>query len=300
MSVLSRIWYRGSLTAGLIVAGTAGFAVLPAEAAVTTVTADIPGIDDGQSSRIPFEQMRARISEIEGDIQNFENRISTSESSITEPQLPGQDTAAEIPSLDSAQDTAATGLDPSQSTGIPVVDQFLSAATQTQTQAQTQPQSTAAATGVGTAQGVIATALSKVGEGEAADGTTVYGKWYEKYTGQQGQGFASAAWCDMFLAWVATQHGLQDQMGIFAYTPSHAAWFKKNDRFSRTPHPGDIVFFDWGGSKNIAAIDHVGMVTAVNADGTVTTVEGNTSDKVMTRKRSMGTIVGFGHPAYAG
>ncbi|GIH97230.1 CHAP domain-containing protein [Planobispora siamensis] len=295
MSVLSRTWYRGSLTTGLIVAGTFGFAALPAEAAVT---ADIPGIDNGQSSQIPFEQMRARIAEIEGDIQSFENRISTSESSITEPELPGQDTAAEIPSPGSAQDTGTAGLNPSQGTGIPAVDQFLSAATQTQTQPQTQVQGTA--TGVGTVQGVIATALSKVGEGEAADGTTVYGKWYEKYTGQQGQGFASAPWCDMFLAWVAVQHGLQDQMGIFAYTPSHAAWFEKNNRFSRTPHPGDIVFFDWGGSKSISAIDHVGMVTAVNADGTVTTVEGNTSDKVMTRKRSMGTIVGFGHPAYAG
>lgn len=148
----------------------------------------------------------------------------------------------------------------------------------------------------GTAQGVVATALSRVGEGEAGDGTSFFGKWYGGYTRQAG--FAGAPWCDMFLTWAAAQHGVQKATGVFAYTPAHAAWFDKQGRFDRKPRVGDYVFFDWNGGRAISGIDHVGMVTAVNPDGTVSTVEGNISDKVVTRKRTMNTIVGFGHPAY--
>ncbi|WP_236051998.1 CHAP domain-containing protein [Nonomuraea cypriaca] len=38
-----------------------------------------------------------------------------------------------------------------------------------------------------------------------------------------------------------------------------------------------MVFFDWSGSKNIPAIDRVGVVESVHKDGTVVTIEGNTA-----------------------
>ncbi|MEV4018811.1 CHAP domain-containing protein [Nonomuraea angiospora] len=59
------------------------------------------------------------------------------------------------------------------------------------------------------------------------------------------------------------------------------------------------MFFDWAGSKNILAIDHVGIVEAVRSNGTVVTIEGNTADQVKRRERSMSVIAGFGYPAYS-
>ena len=41
------------------------------------------------------------------------------------------------------------------------------------------------------------------------------------------------------------------------------------------PKPGDIVFFDFPGGSEIA--DHVGIVVKDNLDGTVVTVEGNST-----------------------
>ncbi|WP_067473388.1 CHAP domain-containing protein [Actinomadura hibisca] len=156
----------------------------------------------------------------------------------------------------------------------------------------------AAAAGGTAAQRMIATAKSQLGQGEAADGTSSYGRWYDGYTRQKG--FAGAAWCDMFLGWASATIGQTAATGVFAYTPSHASWFAKKGRFDRTPRPGDFVFYDWGGSRSINAIDHIGLVTAVNPDGSITTVEGNVSNKVVTRKRTLGNVVGFGHPAYTG
>ena len=62
---------------------------------------------------------------------------------------------------------------------------------------------------------------------------------------------------------------------------------------------GAIVFFDWGGSHDIAAIDHVGIVESVRGNGSVVTIEGNTDDAVIRRVRAFG-IVGYGYPAYTG
>ncbi|WP_051713487.1 CHAP domain-containing protein, partial [Spirillospora albida] len=140
------------------------------------------------------------------------------------------------------------------------------------------------------AQRMVAIAKSQVGIGERK-GASKYGTWY-------GRSFGKAPWCDMFVSWVARQAGVSGKVGRFAYTPAHAQWFKSKGRFDRKPRVGDLVFFDWKGSRHISRIDHVGLVTKVNRNGTVTTVEGNVSDKVMVRTRTMGTIVGFGHPKY--
>lgn len=90
----------------------------------------------------------------------------------------------------------------------------------------------------------------------------------------------------------------------FAYTPSGAAWFNRQGRWkTRDPQRGDVVFFDFPGD-GVNRISHVGIVTAVNADGSVNTIEGNTDErggrtggKVMRKTRSVG-IVGYGVPAY--
>jgi hypothetical protein len=303
LSALSRVFYRGTLSAGLAFASVAGFAALPAEAAVT---AAFPGADD-QPVGAPFAEMQSRIAEIESRIETLQRRTPQEPPADTglrpgdsagtgagdgELRLPGQDRLNEVQAQLEGGGLQLPELQlggaPAQAGGLQLPD-----GSSQGVQAQAAP----LASGAKMRQ-MIATALGKVGEGEAADGTSFYGKWYDKHTKQKG--FAAAPWCDMFLAWLAVQYGEEKAMGIYAYTPWHAKWFDEQGRFDRKPQAGDLVFFDWAGSRNISAIDHVGLVTGVNPDGTVSTVEGNISDKVVTRNRTMDTIVGFGHPAYGG
>ncbi|WP_449065498.1 CHAP domain-containing protein [Planomonospora algeriensis] len=305
MSALSRVFYRGTLSAGLAFTAVTGLTALPAEAAVTA--AALPVADD-QPAGAPFAEMRSRIAEIESRIETMRRRA---------PQEPPAETGLQAPDpagagarggelrlpgqtrLDEVQAQLESGLQPPA--GLRSGDvQAQSGELRLPEAARSQAVQGQAVGGAAAARvrQVVTTALSKVGEGERKDGTTFYGAWYDDYTDQKG--FAGAAWCDMFLSWVAVQHGLEKQMGVFAYTPWHAGWFEKQGRFDRKPQVGDLVFFDWAGSENISAIDHIGLVTGVNPDGSVSTVEGNISDRVVTRTRTMDTIVGFGHPAYGG
>ncbi|MFG1997864.1 CHAP domain-containing protein [Spirillospora sp. NPDC048911] len=144
---------------------------------------------------------------------------------------------------------------------------------------------------------LLRVARGQLGYRERGDGWTKFGAWYAER--HHDGGFARAAWCDMFVGWCAAQAGALKEVGDFAYTPSHAGWFKANGRFDRTPKVGAIVFFDWGGSHSIGAIDHVGIVEAVRGGGEVVTIEGNTSNAVMRRVRR-GGIAGYGHPVLTG
>jgi peptidoglycan hydrolase-like protein with peptidoglycan-binding domain len=89
--------------------------------------------------------------------------------------------------------------------------------------------------------------------------------------------------------------------GKFAYTVAHARAFQSRGRWHYGLggiRPGDIVFFDWSGTRSIGAIDHVGVVEAVHSNGTVTTIEGNTSDLCQRRRRNSFGVVGYGRPGY--
>ncbi|MFC0041032.1 CHAP domain-containing protein [Actinomadura rayongensis] len=149
--------------------------------------------------------------------------------------------------------------------------------------------------------GMLTAARSQLGYREKGDGYTKFGDWYAE-TLHAGSGFVRASWCDMFITWCAAQSGntaaVTGGKG-FAYTPFHASWFVKAGRWGTKPKVGAIVFYDWGGSRKVSAIDHVGIVEAVHSDGSVTTIEGNTANAVMRRRRAAG-IVGYGYPAYPG
>jgi hypothetical protein len=84
-------------------------------------------------------------------------------------------------------------------------------------------------------------------------------------------------WCGSFVMWCAAQ--VKYKMPNVVWTPGGVAAFQGIGAWSNaataSPKPGDIVFFDFveGG----AAVEHVGIVLKDNLDGTVTTIEGNTS-----------------------
>ncbi|GLZ03468.1 hypothetical protein Acsp03_09350 [Actinomadura sp. NBRC 104412] len=160
-----------------------------------------------------------------------------------------------------------------------------------------------------TAADAIELAKEQVGIEEDSQGRTKFQEWYVKTKraretarrdgGRDPEVYANAAWCSMFISWVGDKLGLSDQIGMDAWTIEHAKWFKKRNRWGTKPRPGAIVFFAWSGSKNLYAIQHVGMVIKDKGHGTIETVEGNTSNAVRVRQRSTSTVVGYGYPDYA-
>jgi murein DD-endopeptidase MepM/ murein hydrolase activator NlpD len=125
-------------------------------------------------------------------------------------------------------------------------------------------------------------------------------RWYAQ---RNGSWFADAAWCNMFITYCAFHSGNYPAVNHgkdYAYTVYHAQRFVEAGEWHTDTagiRRGDIVFFDWNGSNNISAIDHIGIVTkVVGAD--IHTVEGNTSDSCARRVRRADTIVGYGRPKY--
>ncbi|MFI7150810.1 CHAP domain-containing protein [Nonomuraea sp. NPDC050022] len=136
---------------------------------------------------------------------------------------------------------------------------------------------------------------SQLGYSEKADEYTKFGHWYGKNV-EFDADYTSAPWCDMYLSWAAHKLGYQDWIGQFAWTVQHAEWFKEQGAWGHKPKPGALVFYDWSGSNDIDAIDHVGLVTKVEGDK-IFTIEGNIDGGVAKRKeRDTSKVVGYGYP----
>ena len=114
----------------------------------------------------------------------------------------------------------------------------------------------------------LAVAKAEVGTVEEGNNHTKYGK-FTKHDGQP--------WCGSFVMWCANE--VKQKMPNVVWTPGGVAAFQGAGAWANAdtakPKPGDIVFFDFveGG----APVEHVGIVVKDNLDGTVTTIEGNTS-----------------------
>jgi hypothetical protein len=121
---------------------------------------------------------------------------------------------------------------------------------------------------MGLKEDFLAKAQSQVGIVEGPkDNETIYGK-FTKHDFQP--------WCGSFVMWCAAQVGYKF-MPNCVYTPAGAEGFKGKGAWANhetaKPLPADIVFFSFDGK----GIEHVGIVVKDNGDGTVTTIEGNTS-----------------------
>jgi hypothetical protein len=145
-------------------------------------------------------------------------------------------------------------------------------------------------------------AASQVGTVEGPrNNETVYGEF---------TGYNFQPWCGSFIMYGFDQIGLKGEPSS-VYTPSGASAYKTAGRWierNGPAQPGDIVYFDWGGSTMPSLVDHVGIVSAVNSDGSLVTIEGNTSPTdagsqsngggVYRRRRPRSVIAGFGRPNY--
>lgn len=122
---------------------------------------------------------------------------------------------------------------------------------------------------MGQREDFVAKALGEVGVVEGPkDNQTKYGHFTK---------FDFLPWCGSFCMWVAHETGVIIPNTVSTVAGSSA--FKKNghwqDALGAKPEPGDLVYFDF--VKGGAAVEHVGIVLKDNGDGTVTTIEGNTS-----------------------
>jgi hypothetical protein len=147
---------------------------------------------------------------------------------------------------------------------------------------------------MGSVAGMLSQARKLLGTTEHPPGSNhnLVTQWY---------GF-NGPWCDMAVSYEAAHSdNLAAVCGKNANTVAHARAFQAKKRWHfglGGARPGDIVFFDWSGTRSIGNIDHVGVIEAVHSNGTITTLEGNTSDRFLRRVRNASCVVGYGRPAY--
>lgn len=121
-------------------------------------------------------------------------------------------------------------------------------------------------------------------------------------------GMNGVAWCAEFVWWCFQQAGAGALIPKTAYTPALADWFRGRGQWGTVPRVGAVVLYDFP-NDGVNRISHTGIVEAVNADGSIVAIEGNTSSGtagsqrdgggVYRRTRKTG-IVGYGYPAYDG
>ena len=147
-------------------------------------------------------------------------------------------------------------------------------------------------------EAIIAIAASQIGVAEEGKSNKViYCKVYYGNDTRQ-------PWCCIFVWWVFNQAGASALLhgGKTASCSTLMERFRSRKKYDKTPRVGDIVFFNFNGGTST---QHVGIVAAINADGTIESIEGNTSSKnednggqVMKKTRKMENVVGFAHPDY--
>jgi uncharacterized protein (TIGR02594 family) len=141
------------------------------------------------------------------------------------------------------------------------------------------------------AQRMVQLAQAEIGVSETG-GNNESPRIREYRTATAGAENTPGPWCAYFVSWLAKEAGAPIGAGGngTGYVPTLKAWAQQEDRYSdfgtTPPKPGDIVIFDWTGD---GVADHTGIVERVEPDGTVHTIEGNASDKVMRREYSAGT-----------
>jgi LysM repeat protein len=143
-----------------------------------------------------------------------------------------------------------------------------------------------------TTETVLNVARGQLGTIEDANGDTVYAEW---------DGDPDGSWCDFFVSWVGHTAGATGIIGNFGWCPSHVEWFKSRGQWGSVPRVGAVVFFDW---NNDGEADHVGIVETVNPNGSVGTIEGNSTNPnggrlgVFRHTEWPRSILGYGYPAY--
>ena len=99
-------------------------------------------------------------------------------------------------------------------------------------------------------------------------------------------------WCAYFTSWAAREAGvpLGENGQGFGRVDDVYAWAQRSGKAvpngsGVTPRPGDLIVWD----------EHIGVVEAVGPDGTINTIEGNSSDQVARRSYAPGSRPAIGY-----
>ena len=154
--------------------------------------------------------------------------------------------------------------------------QGLSPTASTASTASLMPATTTAAGG-SPGQAIVAAAESQVGVTEQPPGSNDSPQIAAYRTATAGSGVGP--WCAYFASWAAKQAGepLGEQGQGFGSVSAVYSWAQRTGRAepaSYRPNPGDLIV--WGG-------EHIGIVESVDANGTIHTIEGNSSNAVSRR-----------------
>lgn len=135
---------------------------------------------------------------------------------------------------------------------------------------------------------LLAAAQTQVGQAEEPPGSND-SPAIARYRDAVAGAVAGAPWCAYFVSWAAAQAGvpLGEEGQGFGAVADVTAWAQRTGRLlapGAAPAPGDLMLF---GDR------HMGIVESVNADGSLTTVEGNHRDRVDRVQRSPSEATGF-------
>ena len=159
-----------------------------------------------------------------------------------------------------------------------------------------------------TASAVLAQARAWIGRNEA-DGT--HKGIIDVYNGHKplARGYKvkyTDAWCATFVSAVSIRCGLTEiiptECGCGQMVELFRALGEWQESDSRTPSPGDVIFYDWddsGAGDCTGWPDHVGIVEGVDG-GKITVIEGNKNNAVGRRVLAVDGryIRGYGVPRY--
>jgi hypothetical protein len=124
---------------------------------------------------------------------------------------------------------------------------------------------------------MVQAAEGEVGQAEQPPGSNDSPRIAEYRTAVAGAGIGP--WCAQFVSWCAKQAGtpLGEAGQGFQSVEAVAAWAQRTGRWQSAgsaPQPGDLIV--WGG-------EHIGLVESVDPDGSIHTIEGNSSNAVSKR-----------------
>ena len=135
-----------------------------------------------------------------------------------------------------------------------------------------------AAGGSGAGQAMVNLVRNEVGVAEQPPGSNDAPR-IAQYR-QATAGAAVGPWCAYFVSWAAREAGVPigDAGQGFGLVDDVWAWGERSGKAipagTGTPQPGDLIVWD----------EHIGIVESVAADGTIATIEGNSSDSVARRR----------------
>ena len=143
----------------------------------------------------------------------------------------------------------------------------------------------------GAGQAIVNLVSKEVGVAEQPPGSNDSPRiaQYRQATAGSGVG----PWCAYFTSWAAREAGvpLGDNGQGFGRVDDVYAWAQKagkaipNTGGDVTPQPGDLIVWD----------EHIGVVRNVDPDGTIHTIEGNSSDQVSERSYAPGARPAIGY-----